>query len=183
MTARTPPAASAIFTVQFRQQKQRAVKRRCWFPSVSGGGSLNFSVALQFGVERGQELRHVQLEQRRVIFHRAADIDRRGKRAEVSLFERADVVGADFRRVGDLLHREFFGFARRAELFGNRWHSAYLAQLARTWQLGNLSRGTGVSPVCFSQGQVCFQSTTHGRESRATNFFVEPFLASRIPLV
>jgi hypothetical protein len=30
------------------------------------------------------------------------------------------MVGADFRRVGDLLHRDSLGFARDAELFGNR---------------------------------------------------------------
>jgi hypothetical protein len=27
------------------------------------------------------------------------------------------------------LHRELFGLARGAELFGNRWHSSYLARL------------------------------------------------------
>jgi len=30
------------------------------------------------------------------------------------------VVRADFRRVGDLFHREIFGLARCAELFGDR---------------------------------------------------------------
>ena len=84
-----------------------------------------FFRALQFHIKRGHDLRQVEFEQRRVILHRAADIDRRGKRPEISLFERADVVGADFRRVRDLLHREFFRFARRAELFGDHWHSAY----------------------------------------------------------
>jgi hypothetical protein len=44
------------------------------------------------------------------------------------------VVGADFRRVGNLLHREVFRFARRAQLFGDRWHSFYLACLKANWQ-------------------------------------------------
>jgi hypothetical protein len=44
------------------------------------------------------------------------------------------MVGADFRRVGDLLHRELFGLARGAELFGDRWHLLHLARLTRDWQ-------------------------------------------------
>ena len=71
---------------------------------------------------------------RGVIAHRAADVNRRGEHVEISLFERADVVGADFGGVGDLGDREFSGFARGAELFGDRWHSPYLAGLTRDWQ-------------------------------------------------
>lgn len=93
-----------------------------------------FLRAAQLGIERGHDLRHVELELGRVIPDKAADIHRRGENVVVSLFERADMVGADFGGVRDLLDRQIFGFAPGAELFGDRWHSPYLAPLTRHWQ-------------------------------------------------
>jgi len=93
-----------------------------------------FFRATQLGVQRGHDLRHIELELRGVIADKAADIHRRGEHVKISLLQRADVVGADFGGVRDLLDREFFGFARRAQLFGDRWHSPYLAPLTRQWQ-------------------------------------------------
>ena len=89
---------------------------------------------------------------RGVIADKSTDINRRGEHAEVSLFECADVVGADFGGLGNLGDRELFGLARDAELFGNRWHSPYLAGLTRNWQSWKLLKS------------------------------IEPFLAPRIPL-
>jgi len=76
--------------------------------------------AAQFRVQHGDQRGGIQLERTGVIPHRAADVNRRGKHVEISLFERADVVGADFGHVRDLFDREFFGLARGAELFGDR---------------------------------------------------------------
>jgi len=70
--------------------------------------------------EHGHDLRHVELEQRGVIFHRAANVNRRGKHIEIPLFQRADVVGADFRDFRNLRDGEFPGFACNTELFSDR---------------------------------------------------------------
>ncbi len=115
MTAR-PATPSFQFT--FASSSVRS-SRKVFFESTSGGGSLYFSVQLQFRVQGFKQPGGIQLEGGGVIFHRAADIDLRGKHVEIALFERADVVGADFCHLGDLLNREFFCLARSAELFGN----------------------------------------------------------------
>ena len=103
--------------------------------SVSGGGSLNFCVPFNSASSVGENLRHVELEKSRVIFHRTTDINRRGKHAEIPFFQRTDVVGADFRRIRNLLHRQFFGLAPCAKLFCNRWHFIIFSAIdSADWQ-------------------------------------------------
>ncbi len=116
--AKMPQPASAIFTFTFdnRNIMWSSGDREA---STSGGGSLNFFVPFNSSSSAAMSCGTSSLSIARVILHRAADVNRRGEHAEISVFERADVVGADFGRVGDLLHRELFRLARGAELFGD----------------------------------------------------------------
>ena len=95
---------------------------------------LEFYRAAQFGIERGHDLRHVEFKMRGVIADKSADINRRGEHIEVSLFECADMVGADFGGLGDLGDREVVwlraprGVVRRPLAFA--LFSAFDARLA-----------------------------------------------------
>src|SRR6185369_16687992 len=119
--------------IQFREQEHHMVERRLGHVAQRRGFA-EFFRGLQFIVERGEDLRHVELEAPGVILHRAADVNGRGEAAEVAAFERGDMVRADLGHVGDLLQSKFLRLARGAELFGYRWHSLHLARLTRTWQ-------------------------------------------------
>ena len=68
------------------------------------------------GVQRRQQGGRVQLEHGTVIFDGTANVNLRGKDVEVSLFERADVIGANFGHFGDLFDRKALRLARGAEL-------------------------------------------------------------------
>ena len=68
---------------------------------------LEFFRLLQFGIEHGHDLRRVEFKLGGIDADEAADIDRRGKHLVMSLFQGADMVGADFGGIRDLLDREF----------------------------------------------------------------------------
>lgn len=102
------------------RQNQRQVIQKSFLRVAQRRRFAVFFRLAEFRVQRSEHGGGIQFERVGVILDRAADIDGRGEDVEVSLFERADVVGADLGHVCDLFHREFFGLATGAELFGNR---------------------------------------------------------------
>lgn len=79
----------------------------------------------QFGFEGLDDLRHVELQQGGVSAGEPPDVNRGDEHIKVSLLQRADVVAAHLGDLGDFVDGKVFGFARCAELFGDRRHVGY----------------------------------------------------------
>ncbi len=88
----------------------------------------------EFSVQRGHDFGDIQFEQRGVGPDEAANVNRGRKCVKVAFLEGANVVGANFGDLGDLVNGEAFGLSRQVKLFGNRCHpacfSGFLAGLA-----------------------------------------------------
>jgi hypothetical protein len=76
----------------------------------------------QFVIQSGKQGRAVQLEQSSVVFHRPANIDRRGENIKVSIFQRSQMIGANLGGISHLFDRQAAGLTGGAELFSNRRH-------------------------------------------------------------
>ena len=111
----------AFLPVYLGQLEHHEIERA--FPLLGERRGLGkFFRQAEFDGQRLDDLRHVQLQQRGVGARKTSDVNRGNEYVKVSLFEGANVVAADLGDLRDLGNLEFAGFARRAELFCNRWH-------------------------------------------------------------
>src|SRR5205814_1874376 len=78
---------------------------------------VEFLRLIEFRLQRGQQRRHIEPEQRAIRANESSNVDRRGKGGVVSFLKGADVVGLDLGDLGDLINGEALSLARRAELF------------------------------------------------------------------
>lgn len=108
--------------VEFRKLEGDEIDDAFFLIGERGRFAEFFGLA-EFLVEFGHDVGDVELEHHGVGAHETADVHWRGEDVEVAFLEGADVVGADFGDVRDLMDGEALGLARALKLFGNRRHN------------------------------------------------------------